>query len=147
MEKLEEIKGKNMSNNQFTSKEAAEMAECSTRTIGNRIKQGTISATKDDKGNYLIEKSEFFRVFPQHSHKVKQEDMEKSAENIPSNEEIKLKISHEVLKAKYEAEQEKNSLLASQISDMNRTFNQAFSLLENKSESIPMPRRKFLGIF
>jgi hypothetical protein len=135
--------------NFFTSTEAAELAECSTRTIGNRIKQGIISASKDDKGNYLIDKSEFFRVFPQHSHKVRQENMEKSAEIIPRHEEIELKMSHEVLKAKYEAEQEKNSLLTSQISDMNRTFNQAFSLLENKSEPEPepIPRRKFLGIF
>lgn len=46
------------------TREAAEIAECSARHIQNLIKKGKLSAIRDEGGNYLIEKSEFYRVFP-----------------------------------------------------------------------------------
>lgn len=47
------------------SREAAEQSGKSHRQIQRLIKNGTLSATRDKSGNYLIEKSEFYRVFPE----------------------------------------------------------------------------------
>ena len=46
------------------AREAAEQSGKSHRQIQRLIKNGTLSATRDQSGNYLIEKSEFYRVFP-----------------------------------------------------------------------------------
>ena len=51
-------------NSSLSTRMAAEIAECSARHIQNLIKKGKLSATRDEGGNYLIEKSEFYRVFP-----------------------------------------------------------------------------------
>lgn len=48
----------------LSTREAADIAGFSARHIQNLIKKGKLSATRDDAGNYLIEKSEFYRVFP-----------------------------------------------------------------------------------
>jgi len=48
----------------LSTRMAAEIAECSARHIQSLIKKGRLSATRDDGGNYLIDKSEFYRVFP-----------------------------------------------------------------------------------
>ena len=50
---------------QLMSREAAEQSGKSHRQIQRLIKNGTLSATRDKSGNYLIEKSEFYRVFPE----------------------------------------------------------------------------------
>ena len=47
------------------AREAAEQSGKSHRQIQRLIKNGTLSATRDKSGNYLIEKSEFYRVFPE----------------------------------------------------------------------------------
>jgi hypothetical protein len=47
------------------SREAAEQSGKSHRQIQRLIKNGVLSATRDKSGNYLIEKSEFYRVFPE----------------------------------------------------------------------------------
>ena len=52
-------------NNSFiTTKEAAEASGFSTRHIQKLITSGKLSATRDDGKNYLINKAEFYRVFP-----------------------------------------------------------------------------------
>jgi hypothetical protein len=53
------------SKSQLMSREAAEQSGKSHRQIQRLIKNGTLSATRDKSGNYLIEKSEFYRVFPE----------------------------------------------------------------------------------
>ena len=47
------------------AREAAEQSGKSHRQIQRLIKNGKLSATRDQSGNYLIEKSEFYRVFPE----------------------------------------------------------------------------------
>lgn len=47
------------------SREAAEQSGKSHRQIQRLIKNGILNATRDKCGNYLIEKSEFYRVFPE----------------------------------------------------------------------------------
>lgn len=47
----------------LTPKQAAKLAEVTTRTINNYITSGKLSASRED-GRYYIDKSEFYRVFP-----------------------------------------------------------------------------------
>lgn len=51
-------------NSLISAREAAEISGFSARHIQGIIKKGKLSATKDSGGNYLINKSEFYRVFP-----------------------------------------------------------------------------------
>ena len=48
----------------LTPKEAGKLAGLSKRQITNIINDGKLSAKKNDAGNFLIDKAEFFRVFP-----------------------------------------------------------------------------------
>ena len=51
-------------NSSITTKEAAEASGFSTRHIQKLITRGKLSAIRDNGKNYLINKSEFYRVFP-----------------------------------------------------------------------------------
>jgi len=51
-------------NSRIDVKQAAELAGCSTRHIQKIIKNGTLSTHRDKSNKYLIDKSEFYRVFP-----------------------------------------------------------------------------------
>lgn len=55
----------------LTPKQAGELAGYSARHIQNLIVGGKLSASKED-GKYYIEKSEFFRIFP-NAHRKEQE--------------------------------------------------------------------------
>ncbi len=48
----------------LSTREAAEISGFSSRHIQNLITRGNISAIRSDDGRYLIDKSEFYRVFP-----------------------------------------------------------------------------------
>ena len=64
----------------LTASQAARLANCTSRHINNLITRGDLSAKKFDN-KYLIEKSEFFRVFPE-AHKKEQEDSDVSLKVI-----------------------------------------------------------------
>lgn len=49
----------------LTCREAASLLNFTQRHIVNLIKKGKIRAEKDEDGKYYIQKSEFFRVYPQ----------------------------------------------------------------------------------
>lgn len=44
--------------------EAAVLLNCSHRNISNLIKKGKLSAGRDETGKWIIDKSEFFRAYP-----------------------------------------------------------------------------------
>ena len=46
------------------AKQAAKLIGCSTRHVQKQIKDGRLSATRDKGNKYLIDKSEFYRVYP-----------------------------------------------------------------------------------
>ncbi|HHF7341017.1 TPA: helix-turn-helix domain-containing protein [Legionella anisa] len=48
----------------LTCQEAAVLLKCTPRSVLNYIKNGKISAERDESGQYFIQKSEFFRVYP-----------------------------------------------------------------------------------
>ena len=55
-------KGEKMT--QLTAAQCAQTAGVSKRTIQNNIKQGKLSATRDESGFYLVDSSELMRVYP-----------------------------------------------------------------------------------
>jgi hypothetical protein len=68
--------------------EAAKLSGFSLRHIQNMIKNGRLSASRTENGSYSIDKSEFFRVFPDTHPEAKQR---KQMQNSPDE----LRIVHE----------------------------------------------------
>lgn len=68
--------------------EAAKLSGFSLRHIQNMIKDGRLSASRTESGSYSIDKSEFFRVFPDAHPEARQR---KQMQNSPDE----LRIVHE----------------------------------------------------
>lgn len=71
------------------TKEAAELVNCSTKTIQNRINKGRMSATLDEQGNYQIDMSELIRVFPDVQKRIVPNINEDSSRTV-----LELQIEH-----------------------------------------------------
>ena len=114
----------------ISAKEASEIVGCSIRKIQKMVKSGVISAQRVEGGKYLIDRSEFYRVFPD---RIERPDAKSVRE--PSEQEIRLlREQNEFLKEQLQiANEEKKSLL--------KTLESTQKLIELK------PRKKFLGIF
>jgi phage terminase Nu1 subunit (DNA packaging protein) len=114
----------------ISAKEASKIADCSIRKIQKMVKTGVISAQRGEGGKYLIDKSEFYRVFPE-----RMERPETKPVREPSEQELKLlREQNEFLKEQLKiANEEKKSLL--------KTLESTQRLIELK------PRKKFLRIF
>ena len=114
----------------ISAKEASEIAGCSIRKIQKMVKSGAISAQRGDGGKYLIDKSEFYRVFP--------DLMERPAAKPvrePSEQEIRLL-------------REQNGFLKEQLQIANEEKKSLLKTLESIQKLIELkPRKKFLGIF
>jgi excisionase family DNA binding protein len=116
---------------QINVRQASELVSCSTRHIQKLITDGTLSAYRGKGNKYLIDKSEFYRVFPD----LKPRTDPKTTEQ-EDNQLLFLKEQNEFLKEQLEhAHGEKRSLL---------------SALENAQRMIefkPTKRKKLFGIF
>jgi excisionase family DNA binding protein len=125
----------NENGSRIDTKQAAQLAECSTRNIQKLIKGGTLSAHRDKSNKYLIDKSEFYRVFPDLIPRTVTNSHELSRE-LESKQLLFLKEQNDFLKEQLEyANGEKRSLL---------------SALENAQRMIefkPKKRKKVFGIF
>lgn len=111
-------------------KEASEIVGCSPRKIQKMIKSGTLSAKKESGGRYLIDKSEFYRVFPANFERTE-------APHVREHSELDLKFlidQNDFLKEQLKIANEEKKLLL-------RSLESTQKLIELK------PRRKFLGIF
>ena len=116
-------------------KQASKIVGCTDRHIQKIIKNGTLSAYRDKGNKYLIDKSEFYRVFPGLVPRIAANTDEHSYEK-EDNQLLFLKEQNEFLKEQLEhANDEKRSLL---------------SALENAQRMIefkPKKRKKLFGIF
>lgn len=77
----------------LTPKEAGEILGMTGRNVTNLIKKGKIRADKDEDGRYFIEKSEFFRVYPD----ALEKENERNAKNSSEGSAVKLleeKLNH-----------------------------------------------------
>lgn len=125
-------------NSSVTTRMASQITGYSSRHIQNFIKSGKLSATKDVSGNYLIDKAELYRVFPEcHAEKSCEKTKEISQEILES--EIKhLKEMNNFLNKQLEISTNERSLLLETLSSNQK-------LLEYNRVNIK--RKKFLGIF
>lgn len=130
----------------LSTREAAEIAGFSARHIQGMIKKGKLSAKRDEGGNYLIDKSEFFRVFPDAHTKRSQ------ANNDGDSSRIVLEIEVQHLKEMLAEKSKQNEFLHKQLETATtektmllETLSSNQKLLEHRSEK--KKSRKFLGLF
>lgn len=121
----------------LTPKQVADLSGVTTRTINNYITSGKLSATRED-GRYYIDKSEFYRVFPDCNSKKNSSNSEKSQENIDS---IASEIEIQYLKEALLDKEKQNDFLkllvetyTNEKSLMLQTINIHSRMLENKQE-------------
>ena len=125
--------------------EAAKLSGFSLRHIQNMIKDGRLSASRTESGSYSIEKSEFFRVFPDaHPEKWQRKQTQNSFDEsrIVHETEIKyLKQINELLQAQLN---EARSLIEKSEKEKAALFDALGStqkLLEHSK------KKKLFGIF
>lgn len=130
----------------LSTREAAEISGFSARHIQNIIKKGKLSATRDEGGNYLIDKSEFYRVFPDTHNKGNTENGDEDSTRTV----LEIKIQH--LKEMLAEKNKQNEFLQRQLETASaektmllETLSSNQKLLEYKSGKIR--KKKFLGIF
>ncbi len=118
----------------LTPKQAADLAGCTTRTINNYIMNGKLSASREDN-RYYIDKSEFFRVFP---NCMLKKDGEKSTENKDSvTSEIEIQYLKEALLDKEKQNDFLKQLVETYTNEksmMLQTINIHSRMLEHKQE-------------
>lgn len=76
----------------FTLTQAAKEAKKAKSTIIDAIKNGRLSATKDDKGRYQIEPVELFRVYPP-TNKTADHSNEKTTTDQQTNQQTDLETA------------------------------------------------------
>ncbi|KTD01579.1 helix-turn-helix domain-containing protein [Legionella feeleii] len=130
----------------LSTRMAAEIAGCSARHIQSLIKKGKLSASRDDGGNYLIDKSEFYRVFPDaHTKRTVANHGEQSSRNAL---EVEVKYLKEMLAEKAK----QNEFLHKQLeaastekSALIETLASNQRLLEHTDQK--KKRKKLFGVF
>ncbi len=131
----------------FNTRIAAEIAGCSARYIQNLIKKGRLSASRDDSGNYLIDKSEFYRVFPDaHINGMKMHSNEQSSR-------IAFEIEIKYLKEMLTEKSKQNEFLYKQLEASNAEKNTLIETLTSNQKLLEYTnkkkrkRKKFFGVF
>lgn len=133
-------------NSLLSTREAAEIAGYSARHIQGMIKKGKLSATRDEGGNYLIDKSEFYRVFPDAHNK------RSGTNNGDESSRIVLEKEVQHLKEMLAEKSKQNEFLHRQLevattekSMLMETLSSNQKLLEHSNKA--PKRKKILGIF
>lgn len=132
-------------NSSISTREAAEISGFSARHIQGMIKKGKLSATRDDSGNYLIDKSELYRVFPDAHIKRSQTNND----NDSSRTVLEVEVKH--LKEMLAEKSKQNEFLHKQLETaatektiLLETLSSNQKLLEHSSKG---KKKRFLGIF
>lgn len=149
-------KKKKEKNGSFLStRDAAEISGFSSRHIQNLITRGNMSATRSHDGRYLIDKSEFYRVFPD-AHKQRMvphnnEVIEKYSENVLL--EVENKFLKEMLAEKDRRITEKdaqNEFLHKQLEMVATEKTMLLETIRNQKmleHTNNVKKRRFLGLF
>lgn len=132
-------------NSSISTREAAEIAGFSARHIQGMIKKGKLSASRDEGGNYLIDKSEFYRVFPDaHTKRSLTNNDDESTRTV-----LEMEVQH--LKEMLTEKSKQNDFLHKQLETATaektillETLSSNQKLLEHSSKG---KRKRFLGIF
>lgn len=114
----------------YTLGEAAKATGMSKATISKAIKNGRISASKDESGTFKIDPSELHRVYPP----TVSSEQKETPTNTPAKADIDGTIR--ALQARLEAAQErlsdKDTVIADLREDRDRWRQQATALLEDQ---------------
>jgi len=114
----------------YTLGEAAKATGMSKATISKSIKNGRISASKDETGTFRIDPSELHRVYPP----TVSSEQKETPESTPAKADIDGTIRE--LRARLEAAQErlsdKDTVIADLREDRDRWRQQATALLEDQ---------------
>lgn len=129
----------------LTPKEAAELLDCSAKSIINYINQKKIKADKDQLGFYLIHKAEFFRDYPQAFMALQERNEGKMNDKI-SIKFLEKEITHlkDMLaekKKENEFLKDQNSISIQEKNKMLDAINSHTRLLEHK-EAIEKPKEE-----
>lgn len=132
-------------NSSISTREAAEITGFSPRHIQGMVKKGKLSATRDDGGNYLIDKAEFYRVFPDAHTKRSQ------ANDDGGSSRIVLEIEVQHLKEMLAEKSRQNEFLHKQLETATiektmllETLSSNQKLLEHSEKG---KRKRLFGIF
>ena len=127
----------------LTAAQCAENVGVSKRTIQNKIKQGKLSAIRDDNGFYLVDSSELMRVYPSANNQEKHQEC--SRENIYEvrSKIVTLETENQGLKKQIEILTKQLDKSENREEKLLKIASETQKLLENSSKK----RRKFLGIF
>lgn len=105
----------------LTCREAAILLNYSQRHILNLIKNGKLSADRDDDGKYYIDKSEFYRVYP-HAMPieipVENDGNDSNSIENSSKQMLEIKIKH--LEEMIDEKKKQNHFLTEQISNFTQ---------------------------
>lgn len=104
---------------------AAKLAGFSSRHITNLITKGKLSATKED-GKYKIEKSEFFRLFPDAHKKEKESDP-----NSKDMEKARMEVENMMLKEMSSQKDREIQFLRSQLETFNQEKSQMLEAINH----------------
>jgi excisionase family DNA binding protein len=123
---------------ELSARECANMIGVTKRTIQQQIQSGKISATRNDKGHYQIDSSEFFRVYPNAGKKEKsaQQEIERSLESVTAHLETLINENKFLKEQLGKSENREEKLI--------ETVKATTLLLDNKTEQ---KRKRFLGLF
>ena len=117
----------------YTLAQAIAATGRSRSTLIRAIRKGTITATRDEAGTYLVEPSELHRVFPAAEH-----DMPGDLSNgVPR---------HAELAARFEAEQAKNAILLDQISDLRHRLDEERSERRQTAERLAAAQERIAAL-
>lgn len=85
-------------------REAAEQAGVSKSTIFRAVQAGRLSAPRDDDGNFAIDASELFRVYPPKGERpVSLVPVRREAQSAPGDDAVELRIRHAQIDAELRA--------------------------------------------
>jgi hypothetical protein len=126
------------SNSWLTPTKASELLGCTSRAITNYINRGKLSATRED-GKFYIDKSEFFRVFPQAHIKEQERNPQMQKQEME-----RMKLENTLIKEMSNMKDREIEFLKSQIESFNKketqlieAINSHTRLLEFKEVGMP----------
>lgn len=120
----------------LTSSEAALLVGCTSRHITNCITRGKLSASKED-GIYYIDKSEFFRVFPE-AH-IKEQERNPLTQKLETE---RTKIENALLKEMSSQKDKEIEFLRSQIDVFNRKEQQMLETIQSHTRLLEYQGKK-----
>jgi len=108
----------------LTCREAGKLLNCTQRHVLNLIKKGKLSADRDETGKYFIQKSEFFRVYPD----AMEVEVSGNEEKSPGN--VDMKLLEEKLRHLEEMMNEKNKLNEFLLDQLNINKDEKSKMLD-----------------